>query len=49
MTMDMVSVCPRPNVRPKPTVEADTGWRRKDDTYFGLESPDGGCRSGSVP
>jgi len=39
----------RPNVRAKPTVEADAGWPRKDDTNFGLERPDGGCRSGSAP
>ena len=39
----------RPNVRAKPTVEADAGWPRKDDTNTGLERPDGGCRSGSAP
>ena len=39
----------RPNVRAKQTAEADAGWRRKDDTYLGLEPPDGGCRSGSAP
>jgi len=39
----------RPNVRAKPTVEADSGWPRKDDTNSGLERPDGGCRSGSAP
>jgi hypothetical protein len=38
----------RPNVRAKPIVEADAGWPRKDDIYFGLEWPDGGCRSGSA-
>ncbi len=38
-----------PNVRAKPTVEADAGWPRKDDTNNGLERPDGGCRSGSAP
>ena len=39
----------RPNVRAKPTVEADAGWPRKDNTKLGLERPDGGCRSGSAP
>ena len=38
-----------PNVRAKPTVEADAGWPRKDNFYHGLERPDGGCRSGSAP
>ncbi len=37
----------RPNARAKRTAEADAGWRRKDDNHFDLESPDGGCRSGS--
>ena len=36
------------NVRAKRTVEAGAGWPRKDDTNFGLERPDGGCRSGSA-
>ena len=39
----------RPNVRAKPTAEADAGWWRKDNTKPGLEPPDGGCRSGSAP
>ena len=38
-----------PNVRAKPTAEADAGWPRRDDTKLGLERPDGGCRSGSAP
>ena len=37
-----------PNVGAKPTVEADAGWPRKDDTNNGLERPDGGRRSGSA-
>ena len=41
--------CVRPNVRAKPTVEADAGWPRKDDIHSSLERPDGGCRSGSAP
>jgi len=39
----------RPNVRAKPTAEADAGWPRKDDIQYGLERPDGGRRSGSAP
>ena len=39
----------RPNVRAKPTVEADAGWPRKDNLHPGLERPGGGCRSGSAP
>ena len=39
----------RPNVRAKPTAEADAGWPRKDNLNDGLERPDGGCRSGSAP
>jgi hypothetical protein len=39
----------RPNVRAKPTVEADAGWPRKDHIFFGREWPDGGRRSGSAP
>jgi hypothetical protein len=46
-TMTARGILVLPNVRAKPTAEADAGWRRKDDTYFGLESPDGGRRSGS--
>ena len=38
----------KPNVRAKPTVEADAGWPRKDNTKLGLERLDGGCRSGSA-
>ena len=38
-----------PNVRAKPTAEADAGWPRKDNFYHGLKRPDGGCRSGSAP
>jgi hypothetical protein len=37
-----------PHVLAKPTVEADAGWPRKDNFYYGLERPDGGCRSGSA-
>jgi hypothetical protein len=36
------------NVRAKPTAEADAGWPRKDNFNYGLERPDGGCRSGSA-
>ena len=39
----------RANVGAKPTVEADAGWRRKNDIHSDLEPPDGGCRSGSAP
>ena len=38
----------RPNVRAKPTVEADADWPRKNNSKHGLERPDGGCRSGSA-
>lgn len=34
------------NGRANRTANVDAGWRRKDDSHFGLESPDGGCRSG---
>ena len=38
-----------PNVRAKPTAEADAGWPRKDNLHDGLGRPDGGRRSGSAP
>ncbi len=46
---DAAAVFVRPNVRAKPTAEADAGWPRRDDSKLGLERPGGGCRSGSAP